>query len=416
MEILGQIFKTIINIGATALLPIIIFILGLIFRMKIGDAIKSGLTVGIGFMGLTLVVNLLTSSLKPAVEYYSKLGTGYTITDIGWPAVGAASWVAPFAGLAILLGIIINIILVRIGWTKTMNVDIWNYMHFLIPGSLAYVLFNNFWIGLSVTVGMSIASLFIGDKLANKWQEYFGLEGTTCTTIIYTAWVMPFAWMINKLIDFIPGLNKVDLNLDKVNKKLGVFGDSSVIGTIVGLLIALLTKQNLANTVTMGIGIASVMVLMPKMVGVLMEGISPVGKAARTTMSNQMGKKTNLNIGMDIALGLGDPTTETATVITIPLVIICALLLPNIKLFPVGLLMSIIYISVAGTLMTKGNLFRTIIIGVIFCSVTLYLEAYVAPGATKMIQTGGVHVGGLSSDLTLSEPWNAFIYWLSTII
>ncbi len=416
MEILGQIFKTIINIGATALLPIIIFILGLIFRMKIGDAIKSGLTVGIGFMGLTLVVNLLTSSLKPAVEYYSKLGTGYTITDIGWPAVGAASWVAPFAGLAILLGIIINIILVRIGWTKTMNVDIWNYMHFLIPGSLAYVLFNNFWIGLSVTVGMSIASLFIGDKLANKWQEYFGLEGTTCTTIIYTAWVMPFAWMINKLIDFIPGLNKVDLNLDKVNKKLGVFGDSSVIGTIVGLLLALLTKQNLANTVTMGIGIASVMVLMPKMVGVLMEGISPVGKAARTTMSNQMGKKTNLNIGMDIALGLGDPTTETATVITIPLVIICALLLPNIKLFPVGLLMSIIYISVAGTLMTKGNLFRTIIIGVIFCSVTLYLEAYVAPGATKMIQTGGVHVGGLSSDLTLSEPWNAFIYWLSTII
>lgn len=416
MEILGQIFKTIINIGATALLPIIIFILGLIFRMKIGDAIKSGLTVGIGFMGLTLVVNLLTSSLKPAVEYYSKLGTGYTITDIGWPAVGAASWVAPFAGLAILLGIIINIILVRIGWTKTMNVDIWNYMHFLIPGSLAYVLFNNFWIGLSVTVGMSIASLFIGDKLANKWQEYFGLEGTTCTTIIYTAWVMPFAWMINKLIDFIPGLNKVDLNLDKVNKKLGVFGDSSVIGTIVGLLLALLTKQNLANTVTMGIGIASVMVLMPKMVGVLMEGISPVGKAARATMSNQMGKKTNLNIGMDIALGLGDPTTETATVITIPLVIICALLLPNIKLFPVGLLMSIIYISVAGTLMTKGNLFRTIIIGVIFCSVTLYLEAYVAPGATKMIQTGGVHVGGLSSDLTLSEPWNAFIYWLSTII
>ncbi|KJY65307.1 PTS Gat IIC [Lactobacillus helsingborgensis] len=415
MEILGQIFKTIINIGATALLPIIIFILGMIFRMKIGDAIKSGLTVGIGFMGLTLVVNLLTASLKPAVDYYSKLGTGYTITDIGWPAVGAASWVAPFAGLAILLGIIINIVLVRTGLTKTMNVDIWNYMHFLIPGSLAYVLFNNFWIGLLVTVGMSVIALFIGDKLAPKWQNYFGLDGTTCTTIIYTAWVMPFAWLINKLIDFIPGLNKVDLSLEKVNKKLGVFGESSVIGTIVGILLALLTRQNLAHTVTMAIGIASVMVLMPKMVGVLMEGISPVGKAARSTMTKQMGKKANLNIGMDIALGLGDPATETATVITIPLVILCALFLPNIRLFPVGLLMSIIYISVAGTLMTKGNLFRTILIGVIFCSVTLYLEAYVAPGATKIIQTGGVHVSGLSSDLTLSEPWNALIYWLSTI-
>ncbi|WEV70907.1 PTS galactitol transporter subunit IIC [Lactobacillus sp. ESL0785] len=415
MEQLAEIFRTIINIGATALLPIIIFILGLIFRMKIGEAIKSGLTVGIGFMGLSLVVNLLTSSLKPAVDYYSKLGSGYTITDIGWPAIGAASWVAPFAGLAILLGILINIVLVRTGLTKTMNVDIWNYMHFLIPGALAYVLFNNFWIGLVVTVLMSIAALFIGDKLAKKWEDYFGLEGTTCTTIIYTAWVIPFSWLVNKLIDIIPGLNKIDFSLKDANKHLGIFGDSSIIGTIVGLLLAVLTHQGLANTVNMAIGIASVMVLMPKMVSVLMEGISPVGKAARTTMSKQLGEKADLHIGMDIALGLGDPTTETATVITIPLVILCALFLPNIKLFPVGLLMSIIYISVAGSLVTKGNLFRTVLIGTIFCAITLYLEAWVAPGATQMIKAGGVKVSSLSSDLTLSEPWNLLIYWLRTV-
>ncbi|MFG5630122.1 PTS transporter subunit IIC, partial [Enterococcus faecalis] len=55
-------------------LPIIITILGLVFRMKLGDAIKAGLTVGVGFIGLTLVVGLLNDSLSPAVELLFRNG------------------------------------------------------------------------------------------------------------------------------------------------------------------------------------------------------------------------------------------------------------------------------------------------------------------------------------------------------
>lgn len=98
--------------------------------MKIGAAIKSGITVGIGFIGLGTVVGLLNTSLHPAIEYYSKVGSGFTVADIGWPAVGAAAWVAPFAAMVIPIGIILNLILVRLKLTKTLNVDIWNYMHF----------------------------------------------------------------------------------------------------------------------------------------------------------------------------------------------------------------------------------------------------------------------------------------------
>ncbi|MFH4280664.1 PTS transporter subunit IIC, partial [Acinetobacter baumannii] len=79
-----------------------------------GAAIKSGITVGIGFIGLGLVVNLLSTSLQPAIAYYSKLGSGFTVADIGWPAVGAAAWVAPFAALVVPVGIILNLLLVRL--------------------------------------------------------------------------------------------------------------------------------------------------------------------------------------------------------------------------------------------------------------------------------------------------------------
>ena len=61
MEMLKNLMETITGMGATAILPLVIFILGPVFRMKPGAAIKSGITVGIGFIGLGLVVGLLNS-------------------------------------------------------------------------------------------------------------------------------------------------------------------------------------------------------------------------------------------------------------------------------------------------------------------------------------------------------------------
>uniref|UniRef100_UPI00403F89DF PTS transporter subunit IIC n=1 Tax=Candidatus Enterococcus willemsii TaxID=1857215 RepID=UPI00403F89DF len=415
MDTLINIVQTITGMGASAILPLIITVLGLVFRMKLGDAVKAGLTVGVGFIGLTLVVGLLNESLSPAVDYYSEVGSGFTVADIGWPAVGAASWMAPFAGLAIPLGLLINILMVRLKWTKTLNVDIWNYMHFLVPGALAYFIFDNFWIGLAVTLVLSVLALFVGDWIAPMWQEYYGLEGTTCTTIIHTGWTLLFAWILNKMIDFIPGLNKLDVSLEKLNKRVGVFGEPVIIGAIVGLILGLLTRQNVTTIVPMAMGVAGVMVLMPKVVSVLMDGLSPIGKAAKDFMSRQMGEDSDLNIGMDVALGLGDPATITTTVISIPLVMLCALILPGVSVFPIGILMSITYMSVMTVMASKGNLLRSIISTVLFCVAVLYLAGYVAPGATEMLNGANVGLKGQGTDFVLTGPWSILSYWLSTI-
>lgn len=416
MDAIYNIVKPIMDLGATAILPIIIAVLGIVFRMKIGNAIKSGLLVGVGFLGLTLVVDLLNTSLKPAIDYYAKLGSGFTIADIGWPAVGAASWVAPFAALAIPLGLLLNLALVRMKWTKTLNVDIWNYMHFLIPGALAYFLFDSFWLGLAVTLIMSVIALFVGDLIAKRWQDYFGLEGTTCSTVIYSAWGYPIAWLINRVIDLIPGVNKWNVSLDKMNKRMGVFGEPVIIGFIVGLILGLITKRPVTEIIPMAVGIAGVMVLMPAMVRVMMEGLSPIGQAARDFMVKRMKDNSKLNVGMDIALGLGDPATITTTVVSIPIVMLFALILPGVQFFPIGLLMSVTYISVMCTLASKGNLFRSITSTVVFCIITFYLAGHIAPGATQMLTSAGVEVSGLATDVTFSEIWNLVIYWADLLI
>ena len=59
-----SIFNTIIGMGATVMMPIIFFILGLIFRVGPGKSFKAGMTVGIGFTGINMVVTLLLESLE----------------------------------------------------------------------------------------------------------------------------------------------------------------------------------------------------------------------------------------------------------------------------------------------------------------------------------------------------------------
>lgn len=241
------------------------------------------------------------------MDYYAQMDAGYDVLEIGFAALGGAAWTVPFAVLAIPAIVIINLILVRLKITKVLNVDIWNFMHFLVPGALAYALFGSALLGFCVTVTLSVITLFFAQWAAPKWGEFYGLEGTTCTTLAFAAWVYPVSTGINWIIDHIPGLNKLDLDMDKLGSKLGVFGDPAVIGIVVGAFLGLLTRQSVSSLLTICMGVAAVMVLIPRMVGIMMEGLSPIGTAANAYMKKKIGEDADVYIGMDIALGLGDP-------------------------------------------------------------------------------------------------------------
>src|SRR5699024_1504925 len=226
------------------------------------------------------------------------MGSGFTTVDMGFAAIGGASWAVPFAPIAVFLIFLINIILLRLKKVNVMNVDIWNFIHFLIPGAMAYALFGSALLGLAITLILSVVTLFVSEKIAPKWQEYFGLEGTTCSTFSYITFVYPISFIVNKLIDKIPGINKVDISMDNIAEKLGVLGEPSVIGLIVGIFLGVLTKQNWTTCLSMGMGIAAVLILIPRMVSVMMEGLSVIGSAAQSYMRTKIGEEAELNIGM----------------------------------------------------------------------------------------------------------------------
>ena len=54
-----DLFKSFVDLGAIVVLPILIFIFGVALGTKPKKALVSGIMVGIGFVGLNMVVDLL---------------------------------------------------------------------------------------------------------------------------------------------------------------------------------------------------------------------------------------------------------------------------------------------------------------------------------------------------------------------
>jgi len=66
-----QIFSYIISFGASVMMPILFTIIGLCIGMNFGKALRSGLFVGVGFVGLGVVTALLTTNFNTPLSSIS---------------------------------------------------------------------------------------------------------------------------------------------------------------------------------------------------------------------------------------------------------------------------------------------------------------------------------------------------------
>lgn len=61
----SEIMRYILDLGPTVMLPLVIIIFSKLLGMKLGDCFKSGLHIGIGFVGIGLVIGLMLDSIGP---------------------------------------------------------------------------------------------------------------------------------------------------------------------------------------------------------------------------------------------------------------------------------------------------------------------------------------------------------------
>ena len=142
---------------------------------------------------------------------------------------------------------------------------------------------------------------------------------------------MPFAIVINKALDKIPGFSKLDIDAEGMKKKFGVIGEPLVLGVIVGMLLGWAAQLDIKKILFLGITMGAVMELIPRITSLFIEGLKPISeKTSELVKAKFNGKK--INIGMSPALVSGHPTTLVVSVILIPVSLALAVFLPGLSL------------------------------------------------------------------------------------
>lgn len=405
-----EILNFILGLGSTVMLPIIIFVFGLIMRAGFSKSFKSGVTIGIGFTGINLVITLLTDQLGPVAQAMTKrLGLDLQVIDIGWPAMSSISWAWAAAGLMIPIGLVINFVMLTLKLTKTMNVDIWNYWQFAFVGYAVTTVSGSLPMGIIAASALSILALILADYTQPFVEKFFGMPGISfphLTALGFLPLVVPLNWLIDK----IPGLNKLNANPETIRKRFGIFGEPMSMGLIIGLALGLLGGQKIDAILQLAITMAAVMYLMPKMVAILMEGLIPISEAAREFMAKHFGDR-EIFIGLDAAVSLGEPSVIAVGLLLVPITILLAIVLPGNKLLPFADLAVIPFIVCLITAMSKGNVIRALIVGTVVMACVLLMATNLAPIETQMALTAGIKMSAGASQIGNLDRAN-LISWL----
>lgn len=385
----------VIDLGPTVMMPIIMTVVGLCIKVKFSKALKGGLLVGIGFIGLNATVTILTGVVQPAIDNMVKLfGLNLTVIDVGWPSASAIAFGTAVGVAMIPLGILINIIMLVTKSTRTVDVDIWDFWHFAFSGSIVYALTQNMVLSLVMASVNMVIVMVIADRTAKSTETVLGLPGISFPHGLAASFV-PIAWVLNKIMDKIPGINKIHMDEKQITKKLGLIGDPAILGLIVGIILgiagfAYVPDMSLSDKVgqilTMGVTISGVLVITPKMAAILMEGVVPVSEGVQTLIQNKFSGRGKIYIGLDCAAGIGHPVVLAMSVIMVPITLLLAIILPGNEFLPLVGLCGICFQFPLIVAITKGDFFRTFVIGVFVMGIGLYIGTNLAPLFTTAAQ------------------------------
>ncbi|MDU5334290.1 PTS galactitol transporter subunit IIC [Enterococcus sp.] len=392
MKAIMSVFNFLMAAGPTVMLPVIITVIGLIFGLKITRAFKSGLTLGIGFAGIKLILDFMTTNVGPAAKaMVERTGVQLDALDVGWGSIAAVTWASPIIALLVFAILIVNIILLILKRTNTLDVDIWNYHHMAIVGVMVYFVTKNVLLGVGASVVMAIITFKISDWSQPMVEGFFGIPGVSLPTVSALSSLV-IAWPLNWLLDRIPLFRKSTFTIKDAQKYLGFFGDSMIMGLVIGLVIGVLAGFDVTQIFQLGVSMSAVLVLIPKMTSLFMEGLMPISDAAQK-WSQAKFKGRRLFIGLDAAVVVGNPDVITTALIIIPLTIAMALVLPGNRVLPFADLAVVPFRVAMVVALTRGNLLKNIVIGLVVTASLLWCGTATAPVLTAIAKSVGIELG-----------------------
>ena len=389
-------FKYVIGLGASVMMPVIFTILGKLIGIKFSKALKSGLLVGVGFVGLGVVTGLLTNGANNLGSALGQMKEIYHLNlsffDLGWPAAAAVAYSTAVGAFIIPVCLGVNILMLMTGTTRTVNIDLWNYWHFAFLGGIVYYATDSLAWAFYAAIVLYVITLCMADFTARGFQSYYkDMDGISIPQPFCQSFT-PFAVAIGWLLDRIPGFSKLNIDAAGLRQKFGLFGDPLFLGVVIGILIGALAcpswqalRAGVPGILALGVTLGAVMELIPRITALFIEGLKPIQEATRSFVERKFSGLKGLSIGMSPALVIGHPTTLVVSILLIPVILVLAAFLPGNKFLPLASLAGMFYLFPCVLPITKGNVVKTFVIGLVALVVGLYLVTNLTPAFTKAV-------------------------------
>ena len=239
-----------------------------------------------------------------------------------------------------------------------------------------------------------------------------GLKGLTLSPLS-TLGLLPYANGMDTLLEKIPGIKKLSFNPSKQgdNEKTLLLAEPMVIGFIVGVLLGAAAAYSLKEILELGVHIAAVMFILPKCGSLIGEGMSVVSNTLRTSIQQKFPKKTGLLVALDVGIVMHNKSIPTTGIILMPLAIALSLVIPGNKTLPLGDLPTLIAQVSVIVLVCRGNVIRSVFLGIPLVIGYLLIATAMAPLITTLAHQVGTYAPEGVLITALTDGGNPIRYW-----
>jgi len=388
------------GLGNVLMMPLVFTAMCLLLGMNVIDAVRHSVKIGIGFIGFSMVNEMVINTIGPAVTVMAEQhGMELNTLDLGWPAVSTIAYATELGALIIVFGLVFNIILILLHLVRTLDVDLWNYWQWALTGSFVMLLTGSFIWGLAAALIHELISLLIADASAEMIQDYIKMPGISIPhAAAAVMWLM--AWPLAKLWELIGWKGRQPgKETSAVGKKFSRILDPVLIGLVIGLTIGALAyagtgigfQDSFRNILSVGMASAGMLILMPKAVSILLEGINPISAQARKVLHGRLARRgREIYIGVDSAVMVQDETILIASVLMIPVLLIMAPVLPGNTMIPFGGITGLVYNICMIAPLVKGDFLKLFVTSAILLAVLMVLGSNWAPEVTALVAENGL--------------------------
>jgi PTS system galactitol-specific IIC component len=228
----------------------------------------------------------------------------------------------------------------------------------------------------------------------------------------------PYALIVDTIIGKIPKLKNINGRPEHLREKVGFFGDSRFIGLIMGLGIGISAGYNLRDVLELGISVAGVVFILPKMANILGEGLIPISEGVKDFIIQKYPKLKDARMGMDVAVIIGMPEVIVSGILVMPIAVLLSMVLPGVRFTPLGDLPNVIGAGAMIVIATRGNIFRSVIAYIPIVIGKLYAATALAGLYTNIVIASHIDVNNFMGEVTSFQDggnlFRTFLYYLFT--